>query len=181
MTGQTELRQLRLISGSGSPHPTGGALTAEEMMHQQPIWTSRPRLAPDGVERSMMTSPPIHDPVARTWRPRIGALVGDRQPRALIRDQWDGHDSGVQSAHAFSRRYLLLTALCPFTALAFAWGHFDPIMARHTKYRFVEMSPEHKREALVKFLPVGIVVWTFCCVIVGIVVWVCTLKADGSA
>jgi hypothetical protein len=73
---------------------------------------------------------------------------------------------------------MLLTALCPFTALAFAWGHFDPIMARHTKYRFVEMSPEHKREALVKFLPIGIVVWMFWCVIVGVVIWVCTLKAD---
>jgi hypothetical protein len=179
MTGQTKLRQLRL-SNSQSPQFTGRALTAEQMMHQQPTWTSRPRSEPIADNRGTMTSPPIHDPVARIWRPRIGALINDRQPRALIRDQWDRRNSGVQSAHAFSRRYMLLTALCPFTALAFAWGHFDPIMARHTKYRFVEMSPEHKREALVKFLPIGIVVWMFWCVIVGVVIWVCTLKADGA-
>jgi hypothetical protein len=177
MNSQTELRQLRLSSLPKPAQPGGRALTADELIRQQSSWTDRPRVAtPNGLERAAAMSPPIHDPVARTWRPRIGYLINNRN-RALIRDAWDGHDEGAQAAQALSRRYMLLTAVCPFTALAFAWGHFDPLMAKKTQYRFVEMAPEHKREALVMFLPVGVVAWTFCFVLIGVLIWVATLHA----
>lgn len=138
------------------------------LFHSNTSRAASPFYAASHLERAAH-SPPIHDPV-RNWRPRIGKITTDSR-RVLIRDRWDWRDSAALEAQNISSHYAYYAAFSPFTSLAFAWGHFDPIIARKTKGRFSEMSPEDKRSALVKSFPISLVVYLFVSVIVGIAVW----------